>query len=394
MPSSSSSSSSSWPQPAVLTNILASSTTTAVTDKDEDDNNNNNYRVLALYKFVKSDIPTSSLPDLKSELMTACRQYSARGTLLIAEEGINGTLCYPFNNKKSTSSTTTIINDDGKNTDKTTTIVKTAKEKNDTNTNDDDDNNIDDNDNKKKEKNNDTDDNDDDDDELLSFLQNKFDHSLRIRISNAVQPVFSRLKIRIKSEIVTMQWEGDAKCSINNDNNNNINNDDNTSSTTSTSTSSTTTAYQQQQSSCGPCCPTKQVGEYVSPREWNKLLLDPDTIVIDTRNEYEIDVGTFKNSINPHTQSFVEFPNWIQKNIVGDNDNDDNDDVNDDGSKDKKIPLPVEKKKIAMFCKLIKNQFGSYALESNYTSVSFQFLCHFLYLFSTNFYHNKLSCFN
>ena len=377
----SSSSSSSWPQPAVLTNLLASSTTNAVTDKDEDDNKNN-YRVLALYKFV--NIPTSSLPDFKSELMTVCRQYSARGTLLIAEEGINGTLCYPFSNKISTTTTTlttTIIDDEVKNNDSTTTTIATAKKINGNNINNNDDIY---NDNKNKEQNNNTDDNDDDnDDELLSFLQNKFDHSLRIRISTAVQPVFSRLKIRIKSEIVTMQWEGDAKCSSSN---NNTNDDENTSSTPNT------TANHQQQS-CGPCCPTKQVGEYVNPREWNKLLLDPDTIVIDTRNEYEIDVGTFKNAINPHTQSFVEFPNWIQKNIVGDNNDNDND-GNANDSKDKKTPLPVEKKKIAMFCKLKTNLVPMYALESNSISVSFQILFHFLYSFQLTFTTNFLVLIN
>ena len=63
------------------------------------------------------------------------------------------------------------------------------------------------------------------------------------------------------------------------------------------------------------CCPTKLVGQYVKPHDWNDLLLDPETMVIDTRNEYEIDVGTFRNAINPHTQSFVEFPNWMKHNL-------------------------------------------------------------------------------
>ena len=45
------------------------------------------------------------------------------------------------------------------------------------------------------------------------------------------------------------------------------------------------------------------------------LIEDPDTIVIDTRNNYEVDIGTFKNSINPQTESFREFPSYVEKNL-------------------------------------------------------------------------------
>ena len=61
--------------------------------------------------------------------------------------------------------------------------------------------------------------------------------------------------------------------------------------------------------------PTKKVGKYVAPEDWNKLINDPDTIVIDTRNNYEVDIGTFKNSINPQTESFREFPSFVEKNL-------------------------------------------------------------------------------
>ena len=73
--------------------------------------------------------------------------------------------------------------------------------------------------------------------------------------------------------------------------------------------------------------PTDVVGTYLAPAEWDKVIADPDTIVIDTRNDYEVKIGTFKNAINPDTDTFREFPDYVQKNF--------------DPGKDKKI---------AMFC--------------------------------------------
>jgi len=73
--------------------------------------------------------------------------------------------------------------------------------------------------------------------------------------------------------------------------------------------------------------PTKKVGKYVNPEDWNALINDPNTIVIDTRNNYEVDIGTFKNSINPQTETFRELPSFVEKNL-----------------EDKK------QKKVAMFC--------------------------------------------
>ncbi len=59
--------------------------------------------------------------------------------------------------------------------------------------------------------------------------------------------------------------------------------------------------------------PSKSVGKYIKASEWNVFLEDPDTVIIDTRNEYEIKIGNFVGAINPHTSSFREFPVWVQK---------------------------------------------------------------------------------
>ena len=61
--------------------------------------------------------------------------------------------------------------------------------------------------------------------------------------------------------------------------------------------------------------PTKKVGTYIDPKDWNKIIQDPDTIVIDTRNEYETGIGTFKGAIDPHTDTFREFPEYVRKNL-------------------------------------------------------------------------------
>ena len=73
--------------------------------------------------------------------------------------------------------------------------------------------------------------------------------------------------------------------------------------------------------------PNQTVGTYLKGDDWNELISDPDTVVVDTRNDYEIAIGTFKNAISPNTQSFREFPQWVEDN------------------KEK-----MEGKKIAMFC--------------------------------------------
>ena len=57
--------------------------------------------------------------------------------------------------------------------------------------------------------------------------------------------------------------------------------------------------------------PSQQVGTYVSPQDWNALITDPDVVVIDTRNEFEVQVGTFAGAIDPHIKSFRQFPEYV-----------------------------------------------------------------------------------
>lgn len=73
--------------------------------------------------------------------------------------------------------------------------------------------------------------------------------------------------------------------------------------------------------------PNQSVGTYLNAQEWNDLLEDPEVILIDTRNDYEYQVGTFENAINPNTESFREFPQYVQEHFD-----------------------PDKHKKIAMFC--------------------------------------------
>ena len=55
--------------------------------------------------------------------------------------------------------------------------------------------------------------------------------------------------------------------------------------------------------------PAHLTGTYVKPEDWNALISDPDVIVIDTRNDYEIEIGSFQNAVNPEIRSFGELPN-------------------------------------------------------------------------------------
>lgn len=85
------------------------------------------------------------------------------------------------------------------------------------------------------------------------------------------RPPFKRTKVKLKKEIVTMG----------------VNNID----------------------------PNEVVGTYVEPRDWNALLEDPEVLLVDTRNEYEYQVGTFKNAVNPRTESFREFPDFVKNHL-------------------------------------------------------------------------------
>lgn len=73
--------------------------------------------------------------------------------------------------------------------------------------------------------------------------------------------------------------------------------------------------------------PNHIVGTHVKPKDWNKLISDPDVTVIDTRNNYEVQIGSFKNAINPETTTFRQFPEFADKNLD-----------------------PTRHKKVAMFC--------------------------------------------
>lgn len=58
----------------------------------------------------------------------------------------------------------------------------------------------------------------------------------------------------------------------------------------------------------------KLKGEYIEPEDWDEFISRKDVILIDTRNDYEVEVGTFENAVNPHTNTFKEFPDWADKN--------------------------------------------------------------------------------
>ncbi len=73
--------------------------------------------------------------------------------------------------------------------------------------------------------------------------------------------------------------------------------------------------------------PTKVVGTYVKPQDWNAIITDPEIVLIDTRNDYEYAIGTFKNAVNPKTNTFREFPEYVKTHFD-----------------------PNKHKKIAMFC--------------------------------------------
>ncbi|GAA4355990.1 rhodanese-related sulfurtransferase [Kangiella marina] len=73
--------------------------------------------------------------------------------------------------------------------------------------------------------------------------------------------------------------------------------------------------------------PKEVVGTYVKPKDWNALISDPEVLLIDTRNDYEVGIGTFKGAVNPKTETFREFPEYVKQNLD-----------------------PEKHKKVAMFC--------------------------------------------
>ncbi|MDB5524349.1 MAG: rhodanese-like domain protein [Rhizobium sp.] len=159
------------------------------------------YLVAALYHFV-------SFPrfrNIRDPLQALCEANDVRGTLLLAHEGINGTIAGP---------------DAG---------VMT----------------------------------------VLGFLRGLPEFSgLGHKESRASKAPFLRMKVKLKKEIVTMGVED--------------------------------------------IDPTRVVGTYVSPRDWNALITDPDMIVIDTRNDYETALGTFQGAVDPDIKTFRDFPDWVK----------------------------------------------------------------------------------
>ena len=73
--------------------------------------------------------------------------------------------------------------------------------------------------------------------------------------------------------------------------------------------------------------PNHIVGTYVDPSDWNELISDPDVLLLDTRNDYEVAIGTFENAVNPETETFREFPDYVSQTLN-----------------------PEKQKKVAMFC--------------------------------------------
>lgn len=94
---------------------------------------------------------------------------------------------------------------------------------------------------------------------------------LQAKFSRAARQPFQRLKVRLKREIVSM--------------------------------------------GCPDVKPVERVGDYVEPRQWDALIRDPDTLVIDTRNAYEVAIGSFERAIDPGTESFRQFPAWVEQRL-------------------------------------------------------------------------------
>jgi len=177
-------------------------------------------KVVALYKFV--DQP--DFESLKEPIASFCCERGIRGTLLLAPEGINGTVA----------GTPEAI------------------------------------------------------DQLIGWLEdgNLFGGRFRdgeVKYSSAPHMPFHRMKVRLKAEIVTLR--------------------------------------------APEANPGKQVGAYVDPEDWNALIAQDDIVVIDTRNDYEVALGTFENAVDPKTQTFTEFKDYVAANLD-----------------------PQKHKKVAMFC--------------------------------------------
>ena len=161
------------------------------------------FTVAALYHFTRFDDPDA----LRAPLRELCEEKDVRGSLLIAAEGINGTIAGPRSGI----------------------------------------------------------------DAVLAHIRALPGCAdLEWKESTAAEAPFARMKVRLKKEIVTMGVPG--------------------------------------------VDPKAKVGHYVRPQDWNALISAPDVAVIDTRNDYEIAIGTFEGAVDPETTTFREFPAWWQEN--------------------------------------------------------------------------------
>ena len=159
--------------------------------------------VAALYHFTRFEDPAA----LRAPLLSVCESAGVRGTLLLAPEGINGTIA---------------------GTREGIDLV------------------------------------------LAHIRAMPGCAGLVWKESSAAAMPFGRMKLRLKREIVTMGVPGTD--------------------------------------------PTAHVGRYVAPADWNALISDPDVAVIDTRNDYEVAIGTFRGAVDPGTRSFRDFPAWWRDN--------------------------------------------------------------------------------
>ncbi len=162
------------------------------------------FTVCALYHFTRFEDPAA----LRSGLLDLCLAEGITGSLLLAKEGINGTVAGP---------------------------TPAAIER------------------------------------LVAHIRSLPGcDDFEYKLSTAAEQPFNRMKVRLKKEIVTMgQPDVDPKA---------------------------------------------RVGHYCSPEEWNELISADDVAIIDTRNDYEVQIGTFKDAIDPKTKSFREFPQWWEEN--------------------------------------------------------------------------------
>ncbi|MEO1397587.1 MAG: rhodanese-related sulfurtransferase [Pseudomonadota bacterium] len=162
------------------------------------------YLVAALYKFVS----LNDLTKRQTRLQALCEENRVFGTLLLAHEGINGTIAGPEAGVR--------------------TLIAALRGE-----------------------------------DTLSDLE--------VKESWAPTQPFLRMKVRLKKEIVTLGVDG--------------------------------------------VDPVNRTGEYVDPMDWNALINRPDVVVVDTRNDYEVEIGTFHGASDPKTSSFSELPDWVDNQL-------------------------------------------------------------------------------